>query len=139
MSMIEVWDAFPINVAEMMGPIERRPFTFGYSRFEVWQAGQCIDSAPSAGVIKARLTGPTLNVEIDDPRVQKHISRSFSFGEISTNGSRKMWSKDILNRLGMSTVEYCVPDISSLFYRNGKLSKVTFTIHDPNTLVEFYQ
>src|SRR5690606_11178831 len=31
------------------------------------------------------------------------------------------------------------PDISSLFYRAGRLSKVTFTIHNPNTLVEFYQ
>jgi hypothetical protein len=48
-----------------------------------------------------------------------------------------MWSKDIFNSTGKT--ERNNPDISSLFFKQGVLNKVTYTIHDPNTLVEFYQ
>lgn len=47
-----------------------------------------------------------------------------------------MWSKDIFNSTGK--IERNNPDISSLFFKQGILNKVTYTIHDPNTLVEFY-
>jgi hypothetical protein len=64
------------------------------------------------------------------------VSKHFSFGEISTNNDRIMWSKDIFNSTGKT--ERNNPDISSLFFKQGVLNKVTYTIHDPNTLVEFY-
>lgn len=134
--MTENWDRFPSNIGEILGPIERKSFTFNYKRFEVWQGGACIYSGNSNGQIIAKVINGHLNVTIDDIMINNHIIKNFTFGEISTNGDRIMWSKDIFNSTGK--IERNNPDISSLFFKNGILSKVTYTIHDPNTLVEFY-
>jgi len=134
--MTENWDRFPSNIGEILGPIERKSFTFNYKRFEVWQGGACIYSGNSNGQIIAKVTNGQLNVTIDDIMINSHIMKNFTFGEISTNGDRIMWSKDIFNSTGKT--ERNNPDISSLFFKQGTLSKVTYTIHDPNTLVEFY-
>lgn len=134
--MADNWDRFPSNMGEMLGQIERKSFTFNYKRFEVWQGGACIHSANSSGLIVAKVVNGQLNVTIDDGMINNHITKHFSFGEISTNNDRIMWSKDIFNSTG--TTERNNPDISSLFFKQGILNKVTFTIHDPNTLVEFY-
>jgi hypothetical protein len=84
-----------------------------------------------------RATKPThQDTTIDDVMINNHIIKHFSFGEISTNNDRIMWSKDIFNSTGK--IERNNPDISSLFFKQGILNKVTYTIHDPNTLVEFY-
>lgn len=133
----EQWDQFPRNIKERSGPIERESFDFHYTRFEVWKAGQCIASRDSDGVLVARVQGKRLLVEITDSDVEEHIVPKFEFKEISTNGDRILWSKDILNT-GVP-VEHNTPDVASLFYKNQSLAKVTFTIHDPNTLVEFYK
>lgn len=134
--MAEYWDKFPSNIAETAGRIERKSFVFNYIRFEVWQNGSCIYSGDSNGQIVANVENGQLNVRIDDDKINNHIIKQFSFGEISTNGDRIMWSKDIFNSNGRTQRNN--PDISSLFYKQGVLNKVTFTIHDPNTLVEFY-
>ena len=134
--MADNWDRFPSNIGEMLGQIERKSFTFNYKRFEVWQGGACIYSGNSNGQIIAKVTNGQLNVTIDDIMINNHIMKNFTFGEISTNGDRIMWSKDIFNSTGRT--ERNNPDISSLFFKQGTLSKVTYTIHDPNTLVEFY-
>ena len=134
--MADNWDRFPSNIGEMLGQIERKSFTFNYKRFEVWQGGACIYSGNSIGQIVAKVVNGQLNVTIDDIMINSHIMKNFTFGEISTNGDRIMWSKDIFNSTGKT--ERNNPDISSLFFKQGTLSKVTYTIHDPNTLVEFY-
>lgn len=130
------WDKFPSNLAETLGPIEKKSFVFKYSRFEVWQGGRCIKSENTSGQIIANVERGQLLVKIEDSAVNNYIIRQFSFGEISTNGDRIMWSKDIFNN--NEETERNNPDISSLFFQQGVLSKVTFTIHDPNILVEFY-
>ena len=135
-NMSDNWDRFPSNIGEMSGRIDRKPFTFNYNRFEVWQAGACIYSGNSNGQIIAKVNSDILNVTIDDVMINNHIKKQFSFGEISTNGDRIMWSKDIFNT--SNKIEKHNPDISSLFFKQGVLTKVTFTIHDPNTLIEFY-
>ncbi|WP_313191412.1 hypothetical protein [Sphingobacterium sp.] len=134
--MSDNWDRFPSNIKEMSGRITRQAFNFNYHRFEVWQAGACIYSGNSNGQIVAKVDSDILNVTIDDAMINNHIKKQFSFGEISTNGDRIMWSKDIFNTT--NKIERNNPDISSLFYKHGVLTKVTYTIHDPNTLVEFY-
>jgi hypothetical protein len=134
--MTENWDNFPNNIGETMEPIQRKSFMFSYKRFEVWQAGACISSGLSNGQIISKLDGDFLHVIIDDKSVQNYIKKEFSFGEISTTNDRIMWSKDIFNTSGI--IERNNPDVSSLFFKNGLLTKVTFTIHDPNTLIEFY-
>jgi hypothetical protein len=130
------WDRFPCNIGEITGPIERKSFTFYYQRYEVWQAGSCIYSGNSNGHIIAKVMGNFLNVTIDDVMINNHIKKQFTFREISTNLDRIMWSKDIFNTAGK--IERNNPDISSLFFKQGLLTKVTYTIHDPNTLIEFY-
>ena len=52
---------------------------------------------------------------------------------------KECYGQDLLNKYDGEKVEFNNPDISSLFFKNGILSKVTYTIHNPNTLVEFYQ
>ena len=134
--MADNWDKFPSNIGEMLGPIERKSFTFKYRRFEVWQGGVCIFSGNSNGQIIAQVNNDFLYVTFDDVMINNHIKKQFSFGEISTNGDRIMWSKDIFNKT--NRVERNNPDISSLFFKQGVLTKITYTIHDPNTLIEFY-
>lgn len=134
--MADNWDRFPSNIGEMLGTIERKSFTFNYQKFEVWQGGACILSGNSKGQIIAQVINGILNVTVDDILINNHIIKQFSFGEISTNNDRIMWIKDIFN--SSDKIERNNPDISSLFYKQGVLSKVTYTIHDPNTLVEFY-
>lgn len=135
--MAEHWDAFPTNIDESLGPITRKPYKFPYSRFEVWHEGACIKSGTSYNAIEAKLVDNHLHVSIHDDNVNEVIKKEFSFGEISTLNNRVLWSKDIMNTSGRT--ERFNPDLSSLFYQNGQLAKVTFTIHDPNILVEFYQ
>jgi hypothetical protein len=134
--MDENFDQFPTNIAETSGQLVREAFQFDYKRFEVWQGGKCIQSGESKSNIKTAISNGNLIVEINDENVNEYIIKRFSFGEISTNGNRVMWSKDIFNN--SRTSEYNNPDISSLFYKQGKLVKVTYTIHNPNTLIEFY-
>ncbi len=134
--MADNCDRFPSNIGEMLGQIERKSFIFNYKRFEVWQGGACIYSGNSIGQIVAKVVNGQLNVTINDVMINNHIIKHFSFGEISTNNDRIMWSKDIFNSTGKT--ERNNPDISSLFFKQGILNKVTYTIHDPNTLVEFY-
>ncbi|MCI2228846.1 hypothetical protein MC378_06670 [Polaribacter sp. MSW13] len=135
--MTKNFDKFPVNIAETAGRIARNPFIFHYERYEVWQGGKCIFSGNSNSKITTRLEQNSLHVIIEDESISKYINKTFHFGEISTNNDRIMWSKDIFNT--SDDIEYNTPDVSSLFYINGELSKVTFTIHNPNTLVEFYR
>jgi hypothetical protein len=130
------WDSFRVNVAETSGSIQRDPFIFFYKRFEVWHLGRCIHQGYSNGEIRAEVYGKFLDVTIEDLFLKDFIKNNFYFGEISTMHDRIMWSKDIFNKTGK--IERNNPDVCSLFYLNGNLVKVAFTIDDPNTLVEFY-
>lgn len=136
MSIKEQFDRFPSNLGEMMGQIPRKAFTYKYNRFEVWQGGKCVFSGESENQITSSLIGKELHVTIDDNNINEVIKKNFSFSEISTNLDRIMWSKDIFNQKGI--IEKFNPDICSMFYKDGTLAKVTFTIHDPNILIEFY-
>ena len=134
--MAENWDQFETNIDETSGNIPRREFLFNYKRFEVWHAGVCIYSGNSNGQILTSISNNYLYVTINDEKINSYINRQFKFGEISTIPDRIMWSKDIYNVKGDS--EKNTPDLQSLFYKNAVLTKVTYTIHNPNTLVEFY-
>lgn len=62
--MDENWDNFPSNLGEMLGIIPRKPFTFKYRRFEVWQNKRCIHSGNSDGQIVANIINNNLHVTI---------------------------------------------------------------------------
>lgn len=135
--MQPTFDHFPSNILETQGRIKKESFIFKYDYVEVWQGGQCIFKNNTIGVILAKVENDRMKVEIDNPEINNYIKKIFHFEEISTNLDRILWSKDILDSKGI-TPEFSNPDISSLFFINQNLAKVTFTIHDPNTLIEFY-
>ena len=84
----------------------------------------------SNGKIIANIVNESLHVTIDDIMINDHIIRQFSFGEISYNNERMLWSKDLLNKYDGEKVEFNNPDISSLFLRMGfcQKSPILFTI-----------
>ena len=135
--MTENWDVQPNNVLETSGLLDRQPFTFSYGRFEVWKDGKLIDSGFSKNRVIATIENRYLIVKIEDQKINNHINSFFKFPEISATGNRILWSKDLQNKRGLP--EKNTPDLCSLFYRNSKLTKVTFTIFNPNILVEYYQ
>lgn len=133
--MADQFDKFPINIAESMGPIKRTPFNFKYKKFEIWKGGKHIHTDFSNAEIRAEIKNNNLNVYLNDDCIKSYINSQFTFNQISTNATRVMWSKDIFNE--RNDIKYKEPDIMSLFYSNSKLTKVSFTIHDPNILIEF--
>ena len=135
--MEEKWDAFPINICEGQGTITRDGYSFNYNKIEVWQNQQCIFSLLTSGRIEGKIENGSLNVAIDDSNVSKFISNRFSFQEISTNIDRILWSNDLLNKFGDR--QKSIPDISSLFFKNHSLSKITFLIQNPRVIIEFYK
>lgn len=135
--MNEKWDVYPSNILESGGLITRYSFIFRYSRFEVWKNGSCVNSGSSENSIFAELSGKTLNITLNDRNLDNYIINNFSFFEISHSMDRVLWSKDMKND-GIKLTELKNPDFCSLFYKNGKLNKVTFTIRNPNSLIEFY-
>ncbi len=129
------FDEFPVNIAETMGPIKRTPFNFKYKKFEIWKGGKHIHTDFSNAEIRAEIKNNNLNVYLNDDCIKSYVNSQFTFNQISTNVTRVLWSKDIFNE--KDDIMYKEPDIMSLFYINAKLIKVSFTIYDPNILIEF--
>lgn len=134
--MTEQWDKFPSNLCEQLGKIERKPFTFKYERIEVWQIQQCVFSAKTSGVLYSKIDNQILIVTVDSPILDNFMMRTFEFKEISTNMDRIIWSKDLFSTTGIT--EESNPDVASLFFKKGILSKIAFLIHDPGVMIEFY-
>jgi|LakMenEpi03Aug12_release.lakeMendotaPanAssembly.Ray.scaffolds.fasta_scaffold487524_3 hypothetical protein len=134
--MAQIFDKFPSNMGETLGKIERNPFTFNFTRFEVWRGGQIIDADIIFGTIKGTVFAEILFVNVKCERISKYTLSEFSLWQISTNNERVMWSKDIFG----NEEKYinCYPDIISLFYQLGILSKMSFAIRNPGTLIEFF-
>lgn len=132
---VENYDSFPVNLCETSGPIKKEPFTFCYEKVDVWQAGKCIFSDSFGGTINAEITGKTLYITLSVDYINEYIIKTFSFGEISTNIDRVIWSKDFFNVRNKG--EKLNPDTASLFYKKGILVKISFNISEDNTLLEF--
>jgi len=132
------FDNFPVNLLEQDGTIKRNGFRFDYSEFLVYEDGQCVFSTEEKNTIMAEthFTG-VLKVAFDDENVSDFSVRTFAFTQISTNVDRIIWSKDLLNQDNSVIKGKHVPDVMSLFYKDGILSRVSIVIHDPNILLEF--
>src|SRR3954468_7543883 len=113
--MSELFDLFPSNIGESLGRIDRKPFKFRYQKIEVWQGGKCIFKEASNGLIEGVIENENLLVSLDDSKILPFMKSKFSFGEISTNLDRIMWSKDIFDT--RDSIEKFCPDISSFFYK----------------------
>jgi hypothetical protein len=84
---------------------------------------------------KVNLINKRIEVTIDNSDISEYIIGTFSFSEISLNRDRILCSNNLANSgAGASHKEPC---FMSLFYYSGKLSKVTFSIHNPEILIEF--
>jgi hypothetical protein len=131
------YDHFPSNLCESMGKIERKPIRYRYSKVEVWQGGNVIFTSTDPGLVNCELQGSNLSVSLDAPKLSPYVNLKFMFGEISTNMDRIMWSKDLFDT--RDSTEKNVPNIMSLFYQGSILTKMTFTVHDPNVLLELHK
>lgn len=134
--MKENWDKFESNIAEMLGPIEKKAFNFSYKRYQVWKGGICIDEGTYNSQIIGVIAFDEIKVSLVKNTLTNYITNEFNFSQISTNDDRVMWSKDIFNSTG--EFEFTNPDIMSLFFINEELKKISFTIYNPGVLVEFY-
>jgi len=97
--MNEDYDKFPVNLCESSGPIKKNAFFFRYKNFDVWQDGKCLFSGNAGGRIFTKLNGNKLVGTVIGDHISKFMHNEFSFGEISTNLDRILWSKDLFNRL----------------------------------------
>jgi len=131
----ENFDSFPVNICETSGSIKREPFVFEYETVDVWHGGKCIFSDSFGGIMNAELSGKILNITLNADHINDYIIETFSFGEISTNINRVIWSKDFFNVRNKS--EKLNPDVASLFFTNGLLIKIALNINESNTLIEF--
>lgn len=148
------FDRFP-----SLQPIEFIEFDFAPDRFEVWQAGKMVNQGITFGRIEARKRntsqGELMSISLSSLNVSKYLSSTQNFDQFIANGDRLMYvtiperfnvSSTALNILQFTigstrdwkefstTDAYCC----SLFLLNGRLKKVTFSVPEPETLIEFY-
>jgi hypothetical protein len=131
----EMFDTFPVNILEANRKIKKEAFDFRCDRYEIWHEGQRVASSYTYNALSATLSEGKLYVSSQDSSINQIMAQSFSFREISTNKDRILWSNDLL---GNKEFKEGFPKICSLFYKDGKLVKVTFTIQNPHVLVELY-
>lgn len=137
MKSAKEWDQFPSgNLCEMLRPIERRSFNFKYHNVQVWQDGKCVAEQKGDYSLSAQVHDGVMHVSLHDLRLRDMVFQHFTFGQISENGDRIMWSKDIFNDTGET--ERNNPDIMSLFYKNGHIARIYIHIHDPALLIELH-
>lgn len=129
------WDQFKSgNLCEMLHPIKRCPFDFEYHKVQVWQGGQCVAEASGKHRLKARVDGDLLIVTLNDPRLRELTVSEFCFGQISENGDRIMWTKDIFNE--SEEVYPNDPSIMSLFYKSGHIARIYLKYDEPEMMIE---
>jgi hypothetical protein len=138
MDSAKEWDQFPPgNICEIAGRIERRPFHFKYHSFEVWAGGKCVGKGASDNLLKSQISDQSICVSIHEESLVELVEPRFTFDEISENGDRIMWSRDILNERGIAP-ERKKPDIMSLFYKGGHIAKIALRFYNPDYMIELH-
>jgi hypothetical protein len=121
----------------MQGEIERKSFNFTADNCKIWHQGNCFVDLQSTFRISAEVNpiNKRIKINIDNSDISEYIIDTFSFSEISSNRDRILWSNNLAN--SGAGADHKEPCYMSLFYYSGRLSKVTFSIHNPEILIEF--
>ena len=129
------WDSFCRgNFIECVRPIERKSFLFpfGFAR-----RGTDTEILRFSGTLLGEVDMQG-NMHVSFPCESfRDVSKSFLFSEISESGNRIMWSKDLENTKGFNG-EFRVPDLMSLFYKNGNLLRIYLKIDNPGMRVDLW-
>ena len=129
-------DNFPANVLEENGLIPRKSFSLKYRVVNVTRTGEVVFHEDLSGVLCGEVIGKELRVAVDEPKVEAYLISEFSFPQITENVDRIMWSHDLLDQTKSAGKR--VPDVLSLFYKDGKVVKAQLTLnHTPRTWVNF--
>lgn len=131
------YDSFPVNILEREGYIQRTPFVFKSSHFDVYMMGQKQTIYEDNIIVGEPLSTGEMFVNytfypFSDRKAHIH------YPEVSENKDRILYSKNLLR--GGAGVPADIPPYMSLFYKNGKLSRVSFTYKNanPEMIVEYY-
>ncbi len=130
---METYDQFPINLLEFQGPIIIPSVEVITDNINIWENGGIIEHSvtPTSIILDAQSEG--VSYIIDNPQLGKFINLNGFFQEKSENKDRILLSTDLFaGGIG----EYMCPDMLSLFYKQGKLAKLQFTITNPSRIVE---
>jgi len=93
----EVYDQFSINILETEGEIIRESIGFMVCMIKIWENGCCIVDQRIDDVIKGKVIGGEIHIELRNIDFSRYISNNFEFSEISLNKDRILWSNGLLN------------------------------------------
>ena len=131
---METYDQFPINLLESQGPIIISPVEVISDNINIWENGIIIDHSVTPTSIVLDTFPEGTSYVIANKKLEQFINLKGIFKEKSENRDRILLSTDLfVGGIG----EYMRPDMLSLFYINGKLAKLQFTITNPSRIEEF--
>lgn len=130
------WDQYyPGNYIEQIRSVDRKNFRFFFGTVIDHRKGLPPNTIKFASILQGHVDSEGLmNVSFPEGTLE-FCSKSFMFEEVSESGDRILWSKDILNNRGVNGKTQ-IPDLMSLFYKNGHLLRVYLHIDNPGNLIE---
>lgn len=154
MNVEENWDLF-----EPFNRIEKQDFSFQPSRFEVWSAGQMIGSgeafSPLIGSVIEKNGSTLMAISYYETALLDEILEEVFFDEfISSSDRLKLMTiptETYTENLGLLTLRIAhgptrlqknffpkEPYCCNLFFKNGVISKISFSFSYPEKLIELY-
>lgn len=131
---METYDQFPINLLESQGSITIPSVKVLSDNVNIWENGGVVEHSvtPTSIILDTQSEG--VSYIITNQKLGQFINLNGFFKEKSENKDRILLSTDLFaGGIG----EYMCPDMLSLFYKQGKLAKLQFTITNPSRIVEF--
>lgn len=113
--------------------IYKRNFRFSATRYEEWQAGQCISQGRINCIITAEVIEQSIHFELSD----KHNLRILDSFDFEFEGSAILQGRI---QYVHDTADWnpIAPIVCHLFIENGTISYVRFGMTNPDRLIEFY-
>lgn len=131
---MEIYDQFPINLLESQGPITIPSVKVISDNINIWENGSVVEHSvtPTSIILDTQSEG--VSYIITNQKLGQFINLNGFFKEKSENKDRILLST---NLFAGGIGEYRYPDMLSLFYKQGRLAKLQFTITNPSRIVEF--
>lgn len=130
-------------------------FVFIPKRYELWDRGNLRKSGETVNPITGKVIGTQVEVKLSDSSLNSEISSIHTYDMCVTQLDRVQLilvpAKTNLTTNGIAGLqmvfgstrqskefEYNEPYCCNLFFIGGKLAKITFSLGDPDRLIEFY-
>ncbi|WP_027137219.1 hypothetical protein [Gaetbulibacter saemankumensis] len=130
------YDRFEINIDELNGKITRKPFTFKYDEFEVYEDDTLVLKVTIPSRIRGVLENENLNVKIIGNEANEYLNQSLYFDTISSDIDNIRWRLKTSIQQIKSVIDN--PDYMALFYVNEVLTKISFVTHKTRMQINFF-